>query len=155
MEKFFPAFFPHFLSLYSCVYKKRVFALFPDDFLHRLKFAINVCFWKKIFSRFIPPIFWSRYSCFHKKKRVFAHFPRRFFSIVFISRYTCVFGKKIFSRVFPQFFGHDIRVFIKNVFSHFFQTIFSIVVCLRKLCVSGKKFSRVFPPFFVTIFMCL
>ena len=103
-----------------------------------------MCFRKKFFSRFFP-IFWSRYSCF-SKKRVFALFTDDFFPS-FFGRDIRVSGKK-FSRFFPPFFGHDIRVFIKNVFSHFFQTIFSNVFCSKYTCVSGKKnFSRFFPHF--------
>jgi len=61
-----------------------------------------------------------------------------------------VFLEKIFTRFFPRFFGHDIRVFIKKTcFRTFSRRFFSIVFSSRYTCVSGKKFfSRFFPPFF-------
>jgi len=123
-KNFFSRFFPPiFWSRYSCVYKKRVFALFPDDFFNRFLLAIYVCFRKKKFWLFFPPFFVTIFICY--KKTCFRTFLRLFFSNIFGIPYSCVFGK-IFSRVFfPRFFGHDIRVLIKKRISHFFQTIFS------------------------------
>ena len=80
---FFTGFFPPiFWPRYSCVYKKRVFALFRGDFFPSL-FACEICvFLEKIFLIFFPLIFWSRYSCVYKK-RVFALFPDDFFLTIF------------------------------------------------------------------------
>jgi len=54
----------------------------------------------------------------------------------------------MFRAFFPPFFGHDIRVNIKNLFWQFFATIFiPTFVCWHYWFVSGKIVSRVFPPF--------
>jgi len=155
LEKFFSrVFFPHFLSRYSCVYKKRVFALFPDDFFLTIFGYPNREFFEIFLFAFFPPPFFD-HDIRVFIKNVISHFFQTIFYTVFCSRYTCVSGK-VFLAFFPPFFGHDIRVFIKNVFSHFFETIFFHCCLLAKsVCFWKNFFFAFFPPFLVTIFMCL
>ena len=69
--------------------------------------------------------------------------------------YWCVSGKIVSRVLFPPFFGHDIRVNIKNVFSHFFPTIFfPNIFSLHYWCVSGNIVSRVFSPHFWSRYSC-
>jgi len=59
-----------------------------------------------------------------------------------------VFLEKLFRAFFPPFFGHDIRMNIKNVFSHFFATIFFPTILARSIGVFLEKLFRAFfPPF--------
>ena len=99
------------MARYSCVYKKRVFALFPEDFFSIFFVRGIRGFLEKNFLGFIPPPFFGHDICVFIKKRVFALFPDDFFQS-FLARDLRVFLEKKFSRVF---------------FPHFFVTIF---VCL-------------------------
>ena len=90
----------------------------------------------------------SRYSC-NYKKLFFALFYDDFFPNIFCSHYWCVSGKIVSRVLFPPFFGHDIRVNIKNEFSHFSPTIFSPTYFSRTIRVFLEKlFLRVFSPQF-------
>ena len=62
---------------------------------------------------------------------------------------------KIVSLVFPPFFGHDIRVNIKNFFLHFFPKIFLQQFLPHYSCVSAQIVSCVFfPPIFWSRYPC-
>jgi len=66
---FSPYFFGHDIRVFI---KKRVFALFPDDFFPSFLLAICVSL-EKIIFRVFSPIFWSQYLCVFKN-RIFALF---------------------------------------------------------------------------------
>ena len=138
-------FFPNFnLALFVCFWKNCFVHFFSPFFGHNIRaniknvfshffrrffslhflLALFVCFWKNSFAHFFSPTFWSRYSCEYKK-RFFALFTDDFFPKIFSSHYSCVSGKIVSCIFLSPFFGHDIRVYIKNDFSHFLQTIFS------------------------------
>jgi len=158
-----------FLSRYSCVYKKRVFAFFPNDFIPSFLLAIFV-FQQKNFSRVFPPIFCHDIRVFIKN--VFSHFFVTIFSNIFWLPYSCDFGKfflaffppVLWSRYscvkktrfrtfpddfFPSFFGRDIRVSGKKFFSRFFPILWS-----RHSCVYKKHVFELFPEDFFHLF-CL
>ena len=149
---FTPALF--FWSRYSCEYKNRFYALFPDD-LFPTFFARTIrVFLVNLFRSFPPPFFGSRYSCEYKK-RLFALFPDDLFSHIFCSHYSCVSGKLV-SRFFSPLLGHYIRVNIKKrVFLHFFPNCFLQQFFARTIRVFLEKFFRAFfsPHFLVMIFV--
>ena len=83
LENLFRAFSPPlFGSRYSCEYKNRCFALFPDDLFSHIFFSHYSCVSGKVVSRVFPPIFWSRYSC-ENKKGFFLLFSDNFFKQFF------------------------------------------------------------------------
>jgi len=142
-------FSPIFWSRYLCKYKKTFIALCCDDFFPTfIARTIRVFLEKNISPNYLPPNFWSRDSCEYKKS--FFSFLRRFFPNILCSHYWFVPGNIISCVFSPHFFGHDIRVNIKNVFSHFFATIFfqhfmiALFVCFWK-----NYFVRFSPHFFV------
>jgi len=79
----------------------------------------------------------------------------RFFQNIFWSHYSCVSGKVV-SRVFsPTFFGHDIRVNIKNENRHLLETIFFPTFFARTIRVFLKKLFRAFfPPILCSRYSC-
>ena len=81
----------------------------------------------------------------------FRTFFRRFFSQHLLLALIGFCWQNCFTRFFPPFFGHDIRVNIKIVFSHFFQMIFSYIFFSHYSCDSGLIVSRVFFPAFFGI----
>ena len=170
----FARFPPFYWSRYSCEYKNRFYALFPDDLFPNIFCSHYSCVSGKLVSRvFTPPRFFgSRYS-YEYKKRFFALFSDDLFPTFF----ACTireFLEKLFHAFFPPFFGHDIRVNIKNVYSPFFPTIFfphfllALFLCFwkncfelffsifwpRYLCEYKKSFFRTFfRRFFPNIFL--
>ena len=146
------------LELFVCFWKNCFALCFPSFFGHDIRVNIKKCFHTylrrffsqhfllallcvtgKIVSRVFPPLFWSRYSCEYKTT-CFWTFFRRFPPNIICSHYSCVSGT-IVSRVFSlsPFFGHDIRVNIKNVFSNFFETIFFKTFFARTIRVFLEK----------------
>ena len=153
-KKNFSHFFPTiFWSRYSCVYKKRFFALIPDDFFSIvLARDIRVFLKKKISGVFLPPFF---VTIFVFIKKVFSHFFRRFFSIDLCSRYACVSRKNFFSRFFSRHFWSQFScIYKKRVFA--LSRRFLSIFFARDIRVFLENFFLAFlPPFLVTIFMCL
>ena len=79
-------------------------------------------------------------------KNDFSHFFATIFFPTFFARSIGLFLEKLFRAFFPLFYGHDIRVNIKNVFSDIFRRFFPYIFCPHYWCVSGKIVSRVFSP---------
>jgi len=119
-------------------------------------------FLEKLFRAFFPPFFGHDIRV--NIKNDFSQFLLRFFPNIFCSHYFALFcddfsqnflpallvcfWKNCFPRFFPPFFGHDIRVNIKNVFSQFFTTIFIPTFFAGTIGLFLEKLFRgFFPPF--------
>jgi len=149
LKKLFGTFLcPLFWTRYSCVYRKRFFALFSDDIFATFFSSHYSCVSGKMVSRIFSSPFLS-HDIRVNIKNAFSHFFRRFISQQFFFALFVCFWKNCFVLFFVPIFWSRYSCEYKKSFFALFTDDFFPTFLVRTICVFlGKLFRSFFVPIF-------